>query len=132
MLGDVPLEALGERARDEARARRRLRIEGHVVVAPGLEVGAQRRRLERGRVMIEPPAQPRIGRVAEVDAGVVVAVDGDAGEGVAEAVLQADRHDVHAGGVLAVEGAEQRRRGGAVETRVVEEQLEQRSIITPA
>ena len=58
-----------------------------------LEHLAQRRRLERGRVVIEPPAHLRIGAEPEVDARVVVGVERDAVERVAVLVDHPDRRE---------------------------------------
>jgi hypothetical protein len=84
-------------------------------------------------VVIEPPAQLRGRRVAEVDAGVIVGVEGDALEGIAVAVAQPDRLDLGAGGDrVAVEAPEQRGRDRPVEAAIVEEDLEAQELSLPA
>ena len=74
--------------------------------------------------MIEPPAHLRVGAEPEVDARVVVGVERDAFERIAVAVDHADGLDRDvAVDDVAIERREQRRRGRAVEARVVKEDL---------
>src|SRR5687767_3887898 len=77
-------------------------------------------------MMIEPPAHARIGAEPKVDAGVVIRVERHAFERVAIAMDHADRTDVDVSfDRIAVVRREQRRRGRAVETRVVKKDLEE-------
>ncbi|MCW5806487.1 MAG: hypothetical protein KIT31_29250 [Deltaproteobacteria bacterium] len=115
-----------ERAGDQPGARRRPGVEepGREVLA--LEHGPQRGRLERRRVVIEPPAHARVGAEPEIHAGVVVGVERDVVERIPVLVGHPDRLDDdlridH----LPVERGEQRRRGRAVEAGVVEVDLEE-------
>jgi len=86
---------------------------------------AQRLRLERGGMVVEPPPHLRVGAEPEVDAGVVVRVERHPLERIAVAMDHADRPDLH-GRVddVTIERGEQRRRGRAVEASVVKEDLE--------
>src|SRR5262249_33761496 len=103
----------------------RLRIE-----EPGRQVltlveRAQRRRLKRDRVMVEPPTHPQISTEPEIHARVLAGIECDVRERIAVAVDHADRMDGDAAVEhVAVERPEQRRRDRAIETSVVEEDLE--------
>jgi hypothetical protein len=123
-VGCLPAPPGLERASEQAGARRRLGIEDPGVEVLALEHAAQRRWLERGRVVIEPPAHLRIGAEPEIDAGVIVGVERDAFERVTVLVDHADRGDADLlVDDVPIERREQRRRRGAVKARVVKEDL---------
>jgi hypothetical protein len=89
------------------------------------EHAAERRRLKRGRVVIEPPAHLRIGAEPKVHARVIVGVERHAFERIAVAMDHADRFQID---LLVddfpIERCKQRGRGRAVEARVVEKHFE--------
>ena len=106
----------------ELRAALRLRI---VELAPG-RVGAEvilvARKLERRGVVVEPPGQARILRVAEIDAGILVAVEAVGRERVRlPFVLEGPERDLDRplGDAFPVETGEHARRAATVEAVAV-------------
>ena len=124
--GCQPHFAVERCARSAPRTTARVGSKNQVGRCSLLEHLAQRRRLERRRMVIEPPAHLRIGTEPEVDTRVIVGVE-----------RARPRTDCRPGGPsrragcrrrasidVAIERREQRRRGRAVEAGVVKEDLE--------
>ena len=119
---DVEAELRRHRRRDELGAALRRRV---VELSPG-RVGAEMRLvarlLERRRVVVEPPGQPRVLRVAKIDARVLVAVERVGRERLRVAlVLERPVNDVDRPlrDPLAVEAREHPRRAASVKAVAV-------------
>jgi hypothetical protein len=125
--GPVPAEVLLALLGEVLGAAARLGIEELVGAGMALEVLLVGGRGEGRDVVVEPPGELFVRRVAEVDHHVDVAVEAAGGVDVAGAVALA--HEVEGGArvdAVGVEAAEQGRRGGSVETIVVEQHLDAR------
>src|SRR5204863_5180777 len=89
----------------------------------GPEMGFVAWQLESRGVVVEPPAEPRILRVAKVDADVLIAVEALGREGLQIALVleRTEQHLQIASGhdLLAIEPSEDPRRATAIETTAV-------------
>ena len=124
---DVEAELRGHGVGQELRAALRRRVVELPPGRVGAEVRLVARLLERRRVVVEPPGQPRVLRVAEVDAGVLVAVEAVGRERLRVALVlerAVDDLDRLLGDALPVEAREDPRRAASVKAVAVIENAE--------